>query len=203
MGWTFPRRTWTAPRGRAPDVHFEVGSADALPFPDQAFDAVICECAVSTFERKPAVASQVARVLKDGGHFAMSDMCVYRALPEDLAAFGRGWSCVDDALTLEGYRDLMRMAGLTPVIVEDETQALHDLVFQLKKRLLLIGLSQAGDAASGLSRLPDDPGSTHPTDPAGACQSARDSRRCALRSPGRPPRVAAPRGSVGPPVDGM
>ncbi len=132
-------------------VTFVTGSADALPFEDASFDAVVCECAVSTFANKPQVAAEVARVLRPGGRFGMSDMARYGDLPEDLATFGRGWSCVDDALPVEGYLDLFVAAGLESVRVVDESDALRALLFDIKKRLLVLGLAEV----SGLIGAPD------------------------------------------------
>ncbi len=137
-------------RARSRPVTFVGGYAHALPFDDDAFDAVLCECAVSTFADKPAVAREVRRVLAPGGRLGITDMAVYDALPEDLAAFGQGWACVDDALTLEGYRALFASAGLAVLRVEDESAALHDMVLQLKKRLLVAGLGQAQGIEQGM-----------------------------------------------------
>lgn len=131
-------------------VWFEQGSADALPFDDATFDVVLCECAVSTFGDKEQVSREVVRVLKSGGRLAISDMAVYCSLPDDLAAFGRGWSCVDDALTLEGYRDLFVSAGLTLHSMVDESDALHDMLLLLKKRLLMMGLGQIAGVLEGM-----------------------------------------------------
>lgn len=132
-------------------LRFVEGSADALPFEDETFDAVMCECAVSTFADKTRVAAEVARILKPGGRVAISDMAVYASLPEDLAAFGRGWSCVDDALTLEGYRDLFAEVGLSVLRVEDETQALTEMLVDIKKKLLLGALGQMSGVLEGLN----------------------------------------------------
>ena len=127
----------------APVATFVQGSADALPFADRSVDAVICECAVSTFAHKPAVAAEVARVLTPGGRLAMSDMCVHGALPEDLAAFGRGWSCVDDALTEEGYDGLFTNAGLVLEHTIDESDTLVEMLVMLKKKLLVASIGEA------------------------------------------------------------
>jgi len=50
--------------GLAARLSFEVGDAEALPFDDGEFDAVICECAFCTFPDKVRAANEMARVLK-------------------------------------------------------------------------------------------------------------------------------------------
>ncbi|MEO0602370.1 MAG: methyltransferase domain-containing protein, partial [Myxococcota bacterium] len=131
-------------------VAFVEGRAHAVPLADAQFDAVLVECAVSTFADKPAVANEIVRVLKPGGRLAISDMAVYGALPDDLAAFGQGWACVDDALTMEGYRDLFVSAGLRVEVEEDESASLDAMVLELKKKLLLAGLGDASGLFEGL-----------------------------------------------------
>lgn len=140
-------------RQRAPccrPLTFVQGTADALPFDSDSFDAVICECAVSTFADKPTVAREIARVLRPGGRLAISDMAVYDALPNDLAAFGRGWSCVDDALPLEGYRRLFEAAGLTWRHTEDESEALKAMLLDLKRKLVLVAVGQLSGVLEGM-----------------------------------------------------
>ena len=129
------------------------GSADALPFDDETFDAVLCECAVSTFFDKPRVAAELQRVLKPGGRLAISDMAVYGQLPPDLAAFGRGWSCVDDALTFEGYRDLFERVGFETLSTVDESDVLLDMVVDLKRKLLMAAF---GELAGFLEKMDVD-----------------------------------------------
>src|SRR6266540_1282362 len=48
----------------APGVCIHVGDAQQIPLPDEAFDAVICECAFCTFPDKPAAAAEFARLLR-------------------------------------------------------------------------------------------------------------------------------------------
>ncbi|RMF78060.1 MAG: class I SAM-dependent methyltransferase, partial [Chloroflexi bacterium] len=56
-----------AAHGLADDVRFEHGDAEALPYPDASFDAVICECAFCVFTDKAQAAHEITRVLKPGG----------------------------------------------------------------------------------------------------------------------------------------
>ncbi|MBX2798846.1 MAG: methyltransferase domain-containing protein [Myxococcales bacterium] len=150
-GVDFSERNLERARLRATDrtdLRFVQAEASALPFDDDSVHAVLCECAVSTFADKPGVAAEIARVLVPGGRFVMTDMAVYAALPDDMAAFGRGWACVDDALTVEGYEALLVAAGLQPLAITDCSEGLRSMLLQLKRKLLLAGLGQLSGAAA-------------------------------------------------------
>ena len=60
--------------GLAEQAAFCSGDAEALPFADGVFDAVVCECVVSTFVQKIASLSEIRRVLAPGGRLGMSDV---------------------------------------------------------------------------------------------------------------------------------
>ena len=55
-----------------PGVAFEVAEATALPFPDGAFDAVVCNFALGHFPEPEAALAECARVLAPGGALAFS-----------------------------------------------------------------------------------------------------------------------------------
>ncbi len=50
------------------------GRAEALPFRDQSFDALLCECVLSIVEDRVAALQEFARVLKDDGCLILSDV---------------------------------------------------------------------------------------------------------------------------------
>jgi len=56
-------------------VSLTVCGADALPFPDAFFDAVICECTLSIFADAGDIYLEMFRVLKQNGMFISSDIC--------------------------------------------------------------------------------------------------------------------------------
>ena len=51
------------------DISYSVGNGEALPYPDTAFDAVICVDVLEHVSDLSAVLTQVARVLRPGGVF--------------------------------------------------------------------------------------------------------------------------------------
>jgi len=59
-------------RKRNPGIPFDEASAEALPYPDGAFDAVVCAFGMGHFSEPERVAGEFARVLKPGGAVALS-----------------------------------------------------------------------------------------------------------------------------------
>lgn len=101
-----------AERGLAGRVRFVAGDAEALPFEDGSFDAVLCECSLCTFPEKRQAAAEMRRVLRDGSRLALSDVTVERErLPAELAGPLAIIACVGDALSSDGYRALLEQAG--------------------------------------------------------------------------------------------
>lgn len=134
-------------------MEFIRGSAEALPCGDGNFQALICECAVSTFADKSRVASEFSRVLAPGGVLCVSDMAVEGVLPASLVERVGRWTCVADALSGQAYVDLFGAHGLTLVEHVDERGALLTLLSDLKRKLLLAGL---GEVTGTLPKLDID-----------------------------------------------
>jgi SAM-dependent methyltransferase len=94
--------------GMCDRVGFVVGEADALPFADSEFDAVLCECSLSTFPDKAAAIAEMRRVLRPGGRVAISDVVAdRRRLPERLRGIVATLACVGGALPRDGYARLL------------------------------------------------------------------------------------------------
>jgi len=79
-------------RGLSHRVTFIQGDAEAIPFKDCTFDAILSECSFSTFSEKTTAASEMARVLRSGGRLCITDMTVEAQLPDDIKCpFCHGW----------------------------------------------------------------------------------------------------------------
>ena len=59
---------------RVPGLTFRQGDAEALPFPDASFDAVLNVESSHCYGSVPAFLAQVKRVLRPGGHFLFVDL---------------------------------------------------------------------------------------------------------------------------------
>ncbi len=121
---------------RPADVH-------ALPFPDNSFDVVLCECVFSTFTDKPLAAAEKVRVLRPGGRLALSDVTLEAAaLPPELETLLARVACIADAPSQAGLAELLERAGFSAVETRDSSWALTEMAERIRRRL--VGLKVAG-----------------------------------------------------------
>jgi SAM-dependent methyltransferase len=126
---------------------FRQGDAEELPFEDGAFDAVISECSFCTFPNKAASAAEMARVLDRGGRLGLTDVTVSGPLPEQVQSLLAWVACVAGAGTPQDYVATLQGTGFTAFTVEDQRDALTDMVTGVRRRLMGIEL------AVGLGKL--------------------------------------------------
>ncbi|HEU4327555.1 MAG TPA: methyltransferase domain-containing protein [Roseiflexaceae bacterium] len=117
-------------RGRGvANVSFEQADAEALPFPDAAFDLVTTRIAPHHFPNPRRYLAQVARVLRPGGRFVLDD----NVAPEDpeLDAFFNRFEQWRDPSHVRAYRvsewtAWMQEAGLTVEYTEPLSHKRYD-----------------------------------------------------------------------------
>lgn len=117
-------------------VTFQQGDAECLPVSDETFDAVICECAFCTFPNKPTAASEFQRVLKPGGRMGLSDLTRTDDVPAELQSLLAWIACIADAQPVSAYTRYLMDAGLIIDLVEAHNEALHEMVQQIRGKLL-------------------------------------------------------------------
>lgn len=106
----------------AANVEFRKGSIEQLPVEDASADLVISNCVINLSPEKPAVFRELHRVLKPGGHFAVSDIVLLRPLPPAIAADLQSYvGCVAGASLLSDYLAMALAAGFTELSVPQIT----------------------------------------------------------------------------------
>ena len=110
-----------------------IGDAHALPLRGGVWDAVVCECSISTFADPAQALAEAARVLRPGGLLAMTDVVLHRerAGPQVVAAIDR-LTC---ARTLPGYADLLAAAGFEVLATQDRSGDALALLRRIRRRL--------------------------------------------------------------------
>ena len=127
-----------------------VGDAHHLPLASGAYDAVVCECAVSTFTDPAQALSEMARVLRAGGQLAMTDVVLRRDLApaEVTAAVDR----LTSARTMPDYTALVTAAGLRVVRTEDRADDALAMSRRLARRLSAVGARSTASTARACAR---------------------------------------------------
>ena len=93
------------------NVHFLKGMIEQIPLPAESVDVVISNCVINLSVDKPAVLTEIGRVLRPGGRIGISDVVAEDELsPADRAERGSYVGCIAGALprasTRRGWRQL-------------------------------------------------------------------------------------------------
>lgn len=125
------------------------GDAHAIPFDAGLFDAIVCECALSTFADQRRALSEMHRVLRPGGRVAVSDMTVEGPIPDSLRPWVDVGTCLARARTLAVYERLLVDAGFRVTRTWAAPDALLELLGRIKRALVGFALAKAS------GQLPD------------------------------------------------
>jgi arsenite methyltransferase len=108
------------------NVQFHKGYIEEIPLPDASIDAVISNCVLNLSGDKPRVLREVARVLRPGGRFAISDVIADEDMDEATRADMQQWTgCIAGALTRREFTSALADAGLTDIEIR-ETHRVHE-----------------------------------------------------------------------------
>jgi hypothetical protein len=141
-------------------ARFVRGDAENLPLRTGAFDAVVCECSMSLFINKGLAVTETARLLKPGGRFGLSDVTIEPGvLPEELEGDLGQVLCMTNALTTDGYVDLLERGGFTVTESLDASAEIIKILDEVQGKLaaFLAFQRMTGSSESGgqLERSPE------------------------------------------------
>jgi SAM-dependent methyltransferase len=115
-----------ARKAGAENVEFVKGEIEAIPLPDASVDVVISNCVINLSGDKPQVLREVARVLRPGGRFAVSDVIADEGMDEATRKDMQQWTgCIAGALTRSEFEQHLAAAGLVGIEIA-ETHRVHE-----------------------------------------------------------------------------
>src|SRR5678810_878280 len=98
------------------NVEFLRGEIENIPLPDASVDVIISNCVINLSADKDRVLREAFRVLKPGGHFAVSDVVTKgEILPEVRSSILLWVGCIAGALEDVAYRQKLTAAGFEQV----------------------------------------------------------------------------------------
>jgi SAM-dependent methyltransferase len=103
------------------NVDFIQGDIENIPVKWGVVDVVISNCVLNLVPDKTKAFSEINRVLKQGGHFCISDVVLQGELPKGLKEDAVMYAgCVSGALLREEYLQIIKDAGFKNVEVKKE-----------------------------------------------------------------------------------
>ncbi|MDF1564810.1 MAG: metalloregulator ArsR/SmtB family transcription factor [Deltaproteobacteria bacterium] len=132
-----------AREGREGIVEVRKGMIEDLPVEAGSVDWVISNCVINLSPDKPAVYREIARILKPGGRFSISDIVV-EGLPETVRASDVAYaSCVSGAVSEEEYLAGLREAGLEVEVADRMRYEPEQIVAMVAGDFVSAGLDPA------------------------------------------------------------
>jgi SAM-dependent methyltransferase len=120
------------------NVEFVYGDIEEMPIESNLVDVVISNCVLNLVPDKTKAFSEIFRVLKQGGHFCISDVVLRGNLPEKLQNDAEMFAgCVSGAIDMNLYLDIIKKARFSHTTVHKQK------VIQMPDELLLKYLSES------------------------------------------------------------
>ena len=120
------------------NVHFLKGLIEQIPLPAESVDVVVSNCVINLSTDKPAVLTEMARVLRSGGRIGISDVVADDHLaPEQRAERGSHVGCIAGALSVSEYRAGLEAAGFERIAVDlthEVADGMHGAIVKAVKR---------------------------------------------------------------------
>jgi SAM-dependent methyltransferase len=119
------------------NVHFLKGVIEQIPLPASSVDVIISNCVINLSVDKPAVLTEMARVLRPGGRIGISDVVAEDHLSaSERAERGSYVGCIAGALSKAEYEAGLTAAGFEHVSVEFTHQVadgMHGAIVKARK----------------------------------------------------------------------
>jgi SAM-dependent methyltransferase len=103
------------------NVQFEHGDIEQLPFADASVDVIVSNCVLNLVPDKARAFAEMARVLRPGGHFCISDVVSRGQVSPSVRTSAELYAgCVAGAVDQSDYLAMLRRAGFERVEVVAE-----------------------------------------------------------------------------------
>ncbi len=103
------------------NVEFRQGDIEQMPVTANTADVIVSNCVLNLVPNKDGVFKEIFRVLKQGGHFSISDVVLVGALPDSLRKDAEMYAgCVAGAVQKNVYLELIEQNGFEHITIQKE-----------------------------------------------------------------------------------
>lgn len=103
------------------NVEFRQGDIENIPVSANVADVIVSNCVLNLVPNKDKVFNEIFRVLKQGGHFSISDVVLTGNLPEPLHNAAEMYAgCVAGAIQKQDYLAFIKTNGFSNIAIQKE-----------------------------------------------------------------------------------
>jgi arsenite methyltransferase len=103
------------------NIEFRQGDIEKIPVSANKADVILSNCVLNLVPNKKAVFAEIFRVLKQKGHFSISDIVLEGNLPDKLKKAAEMYAgCVSGAIQKDNYINIIHQAGFVNISVLKE-----------------------------------------------------------------------------------
>ena len=103
------------------NVEFIKADIDDMPLKDNYADVVVSNCVLNLVPNKNKVLAEIYRVLKQDGHFSISDVVLVGNLPEEIRGAAEMYAgCVSGAIQKSDYLSIIEKSGFKNISIQKE-----------------------------------------------------------------------------------
>ena len=127
------RASWNNSKLGFKNVEFIKGDIENMPVRDESYNVVISNCVLNLVPDKQKAFSEIFRVLKQKGHFCVSDIVLEGVLPSKLMEAAELYAgCVSGAMQKNEYLNVIRSAGFKNIQIKSEMKSVipEDLMLE-------------------------------------------------------------------------
>ena len=103
------------------NVEFRQGDIEKMPITANVADVIVSNCVLNLVPNKDGVFKEIYRVLKQGGHFSISDIVLEGVLPKEIREAAEMYAgCVSGAIQKQVYLALIEANGFSNITVQKD-----------------------------------------------------------------------------------
>lgn len=103
------------------NVEFKLGEIENIPLDDNMADVVVSNCVLNLVPDKEKAFNEINRILKEDGHFSVSDIVLEGTIPESIKKSAELYAgCVSGALQKSDYLAAIKNAGFENIQIKKE-----------------------------------------------------------------------------------
>lgn len=103
------------------NVEFRYGDIEKIPVSANVADVVVSNCVMNLVPDKPKAFGEVYRILKNGGHFSISDIVLTGELPANIKNAAEMYAgCVASAIAKDDYLQIIQNTGFKNITLQKE-----------------------------------------------------------------------------------